>query len=164
MDVHFAEGEGIHVFLFGFDDDLIIHIGEVHHVTDVIAAVGEVTADDIKDQCRHGMADMRFGIDGRSADIHRNFSGLQCHKIIFFACKCVVNLDRHTKTPLMSGYGAFIGSAEDHSAGCSLQYLGHHNQNLFIHKFAAVFDNHHRAIVHVAHTLARFAAFLNDMH
>ncbi|MPM50068.1 hypothetical protein SDC9_96802 [bioreactor metagenome] len=50
MDVHFAQGERIHVLFFGLDNDLVVHVCEVHHMAYIIAAIGEVTANDIKDQ------------------------------------------------------------------------------------------------------------------
>ena len=62
------------VFFQCFIDDFVIHISKVADIGDMIAFRFKQTLQDIKDNHRSGISDMRIVIDGRSAYIHANLT------------------------------------------------------------------------------------------
>ena len=67
-------GRAIHAFLRCRLDNLIIYIRIVGNVTNIISFVFHKTAEGIKNNHRTGIPDMNQIVNGRSADIHSDFS------------------------------------------------------------------------------------------
>jgi hypothetical protein len=57
----------------------------------LIPAIFEVSADDVKYQRRHGMSHMSIVVDGDTADIHFDITGLKRLEIFFFAGEGIVD-------------------------------------------------------------------------
>ena len=47
-------------------------------MTDLVAAIFEVAADDVEDQRRHGMTDMRIIVNRHAAHVHFDEIGILC--------------------------------------------------------------------------------------
>jgi len=77
MNIHLAQFEWVHALFLGAQDDLVIYVGEIHHVAYFISSIFEITANDVEDQRRHGMPDMRLGIHGGAADVHFHLAGFE---------------------------------------------------------------------------------------
>ncbi len=68
--------------MFGAVDDLIVHVGVVHHVFDSVAAILQIAADDVEDQRRHGVTDMRIVVNRHPAYVH--FHEVRFERLKFF--------------------------------------------------------------------------------
>ena len=72
----------------------IIHkmadIRDISHVAHFITDVFEITKKEIKGNGRTGMAKMCFAINGRTADINTNMSGIQRYKNFLCPAKCII--------------------------------------------------------------------------
>ncbi len=90
VDVAFGQFERVFAQFVGARDDLVVHVGVVHHVFDFVAAILKVAADDIEDQRRHGVPDMRVVIDRDAADVHLDQARFEGLEFFFFAGDCVV--------------------------------------------------------------------------
>ncbi len=90
-DVHFAQHKGVHSFFVGAQDDLIIHVREVHDMADFITAELEITPDRVENQRGHGMPNVSLGIDCWSADVHTDLAWLQRNKFLNGAGQCVID-------------------------------------------------------------------------
>ncbi len=91
LDVAFGQRLRIHALLVGPVDDLIVHIREVHDVTHVVAAVFQVAPDHVEDDRRHGVPDVRVGIDGRTAHVHLDHVRFERLEFFFFMGKGVID-------------------------------------------------------------------------
>ncbi len=58
-------------------DDLIVNIGEVLHMSDLVAAEFEIAAHDIEDDVAHGMADMARVVGRYPADVHLDLDAIR---------------------------------------------------------------------------------------
>ena len=91
LNVAFGQLEGVRAHQVGSVDDLIVHVGVVHNVPDLVAAILEVAADNVEDQGRHGMPDVRVAIDRRAADIHFHYAGFEGLEFFFLAGEGVID-------------------------------------------------------------------------
>ena len=91
VNVSLREFERIFLELVGAVDDLVVHVGVVHHVFDFVAAIFQITADDVKHQSRHGMTDMRVVVDCHAADIHPDGIRLDGLEIFFLASESIID-------------------------------------------------------------------------
>ena len=97
-----------HVFVVGLDifrrdrvaadallirplDDLVIHVGEVLHEFNLIAAEFQIASDHIEHERTARMADMAVVVDRHTADIHPNGLRLERVKRLLFPCERVVD-------------------------------------------------------------------------
>ena len=71
-------------------DHLIVDVREVLHECDFETAVFKVTAQDVKNNERTGIADMEIVIYSRSAGIHADLAFMQRFKLFFFAGCAVI--------------------------------------------------------------------------
>ncbi len=99
IDVAFRELEGIDAHFIGAADDLVIHVGEVHGVLNIIAAVFEVPADNVEHHSGHRVADMSFVVDSRAADIHLDLSRFKRLQRFLLASQRIIQLNTHLLTP-----------------------------------------------------------------
>src|SRR5688572_7120749 len=93
LDIALRELERIFAELVGAVDDFVVHVGVIHNVVDFVAAVFEITPDDIEHQRRHGMPHMRVIVNGHAADVHPDHVWLETLKFFFFAREGVVETD-----------------------------------------------------------------------
>ena len=74
-------------------DQLIIHIGDVDDPSHLIAAMGQIAFDGIEDHRSNHVSDVGLGIDGRTAQIHSHFSGLDRPKRLLDLRQSVIDSD-----------------------------------------------------------------------
>src|SRR3990170_4197466 len=74
-DIALPQLEGRQAELGGADDDLIIYVGEVHHLAHLVAAEFQVATDDIEHYRAHGMPYMGFVVHCRTTDVHSHLHG-----------------------------------------------------------------------------------------
>ena len=79
--------------LSGPYDQLIIHIGDVDDPSHLVAAVGQIAFDGIEDHRSDHVSNVGLGIDGRAAQIHPHFSGLDCPKRLLDLRQSVIDSD-----------------------------------------------------------------------
>ncbi len=99
LDVAFRELERIDAHFIRAADDFVIHVGEVHSVSDFIAAVFEVPADNVKHHSGHRVTDMSFIVDSRAADIHLDLSRFKRLQRFLLASQRIIQLNTHLLTP-----------------------------------------------------------------
>ena len=93
VDVTFCQFKRVLAQLVGAVDDLVVHVGVVHHVLDLVAAILEIATDDVEHQRRHGVPDVRVVVDRDAADVHLDHAWFEGLEIFFLASECVVNTD-----------------------------------------------------------------------
>jgi len=76
-------------------DDFVIYIRKIHGKLNLISAIFQISPDNIKNQGRHRMPDVRFIVNGGSAYIHLYFMRFQCLKRFFFSRQRIVYLYTH---------------------------------------------------------------------
>ena len=76
LDVPRRELQGLHALLRGAGDDLVVHVGEVGDVGDLVAGVPQVPGDHVEYDHAPGVAHVDVVVDGHSADVHPDLSGL----------------------------------------------------------------------------------------
>ena len=77
--------------MIGAVDDLIVHVGVVHHVLDVVSAKFKIAADDVEHDGRHGVPNMGIVIDRDSTDVHFDFVGFEGLEFFSFSGESVVD-------------------------------------------------------------------------
>lgn len=82
-------------------DDLVLHIGDIHHVTGGEAAEFEVAADEIGENEGAEIADVGEIVDGRAAAIHADglAGGVERCKKLHTASQCVEKAHGHGNKP-----------------------------------------------------------------
>ena len=69
----------------------VAYIGDVAHIANFVAAVFEVTVDDVEGEGRAGVAQVGIAIDGGTTDVHSHERGLEGFEDFFFSCEGIVN-------------------------------------------------------------------------
>jgi len=99
LDILIGQLKGIAPQFVGFVDDLVIHIGEVHHKINVITRVLQVSPHDVKHQCRHGMTNVCFSVNCWTANIHPDLAWFEGFEILLGTAEGVVNFQTHNHLP-----------------------------------------------------------------
>ena len=94
-DIFFRQRFGVHAFLRGALDDLIVNIGKVLYKGHIPAAPLEIAADGIEYHQRPRIAEVDIVVCRRSAAVNANLPWLQGHEFLFFPVLRVVKPDRH---------------------------------------------------------------------
>jgi hypothetical protein len=76
-------------------DRLVVHVGEVHHELHLVAAELQVAAQEVREEERPHVADVRRGVHRGAAGVHPDLAGLQGDELFFAARQGVVEADRH---------------------------------------------------------------------
>ena len=78
-------------------DDLVLDISDIHHVADVEAAKGEVAPDNVGEDKRAEVPDVRVVVHGRAAAVEPDFFtvGIQRHERFDRAGEGVENIQAH---------------------------------------------------------------------
>ena len=95
LDVAVCQSRRVFASLAARGDDLVVHVGEVHDVTHLVALVFQVAADEIEHDRRHRVPDVCVRIDGGAANVHPHFAGFQGLERFFFTRQGVVDDQRH---------------------------------------------------------------------
>ena len=90
-----------HAFLVCLVDDLIVNVGKVLYKGYLVAAVLEVTAEQIEHDERTCVADVEIVIDGRAARVHLDFARGNRYKLLFLTGQCIKQLHGY-QSPLSS--------------------------------------------------------------
>jgi len=128
LDISLRQLERIRPGLVGAVDNFVIHIGKVHHETHFVPGVFQVSADDVKNQRGHGVADVGAVVYCWSADIHAHLARFQRAKLFFFASQRVVYFQSNgIPTDLVH-----FTFGKNHASGRGLQDFGHYNRDFLI--------------------------------
>ena len=66
------------------------HIGDIAHISHLVAEITQVTEQDVERDGRSCMSQMRVAINCRTAHIHAHKRGVQRDKLFFLASKCII--------------------------------------------------------------------------
>ncbi len=81
-------------------DGFIIHIGEVHNLGDVIAAVLKRPAQDIFERIGAEVTDVGIVVDGRATSIHTDIGWIDRFEFLDGACEGIIKLEWHDQFPV----------------------------------------------------------------
>ena len=104
--------QSVHVLVVGFDvllhegfpiavkfvrplDDLIVDVREILNVVHVVAAGLKPPVNEVKRQVAACMTEMTAVVNGHTAHVHRDFSGLERGEVHLFSTSGVVQANRH---------------------------------------------------------------------
>ena len=90
-----GQRDGVFAPFIGAANDLVIDIGKVGDIAHLITAIDEIAAHHVKNNRRHGMTDVRVGVDGRAANIHAHLARFHGLKLLRLAGERVVDAKRH---------------------------------------------------------------------
>src|SRR3990167_9901170 len=89
-DVSLGYLKYVRTFGIGLIDDLVIHVGEVFYISNLIAAITQVSDDNVEDNGRTGMAHVAYVIGGDPAYIDACVPGFDGPEWFFLFCYGVV--------------------------------------------------------------------------
>ena len=78
-----------HALLDGRLDDLVVDVREIGNIVDLIAFMFKIPADGVEDDHGSRVSDMNEVVNGRAADVHAYFAGLDRDKFFFVHGECI---------------------------------------------------------------------------
>ena len=81
-------------------NQLVVHVGDVHHQSDFITRVEEISLDGVENHRSDHVADVAGFVDGRSADVDAHLAGLQGMEFLLPVAGGVVEFNGHEATRL----------------------------------------------------------------
>ncbi len=96
LDVMIRQLKRIFFLLVGAHDNLVVHIGVIHHMAHFKPSILEETPDDIEYQRRHSMTDVGFIVHSWAAHIHTHKARRDCLQRFLPAGRGVVNANGHS--------------------------------------------------------------------
>ena len=84
-----------YALLSGIANDLVVHIGDVHHVAKLVSALVKKAAQDVDSNKGTEIADVAVVIDRGAASVHADLVIFKGMKLFDFAGERVVKTKRH---------------------------------------------------------------------
>ena len=91
----------------GFGDELVIHVRDIDHPGDLIAAIGQVAFHRVEDHGPHHVSDVGFAVDGGTAQVNADATGVHRLEGLFLPRQRVIDTQGNGRCSRF--VGRFVG-------------------------------------------------------